>query len=164
LVRTDAARVPGVERRVGVAAFFVLVPRFATVAGRAGVTFVGAFRAVVVLAAVVFFAVVVLAVVVFLAAVFFAGSVLSAAVLRAGLAFVAGAVPAAAVDLAGFAAALAAVFVAPPLGAVVFFAAARGAAGFFVACFATAILSVSSRKGYGLLSHRHLARAANSWD
>jgi hypothetical protein len=135
-----------------VAAFFVPVPRFATVAGRAGVTFVGAFRAVVVLAAVVFFAVAVLAVVVFFAAVFLAGTVLAAAVLRVVAAFVAGVTPAAAAVLVGLAA-LAVVFfavvffavavpvalrLAAPPAATVFFAAARGAAGVFVACFAAA--------------------------
>jgi hypothetical protein len=153
-----------VVRRVGVAAFFVPVPRFATVAGRAGVTFVGALRAVVVLAAVVFLAVVALAVVVRLETAFFAGIVLAAAVCRAAEAFVAGTTPAAAAVLLGFVAALAAVvFFAAALAVVVFFAAAgvalrlvpltvawaffaaaRGAAGVLVGCFAAAIVSVSS--------------------
>ncbi|WP_203918803.1 hypothetical protein [Rugosimonospora africana] len=145
------------------AAFFVPVPRFATVAGRAGVAFVGALRAAVVLAAVVLLAV--LAAVVRFDAAFFAGIVLAAAVFRAGVAFVAGATPAVAVDLPAavrFAGAVLAfdvfwafdavlafdVFASARLAraalvAEVFFAAARGAAGFFVACFAAAMVYVS---------------------
>jgi AAA ATPase domain len=157
LVRTAVARLPGVVRRVAVAAFFVPVPRFASLAGRAGVTFVGALRAVVVFAAVVLFAVLVLAAVVRLATAFFAGTVLAAAVFRAVVFF-------ATARLGGAAALAAVVFFAagapvalrlvPPTAATVFFAAARGAAGFFVGCFATAIVSVSSREG-----SRHRARA-----
>jgi hypothetical protein len=116
-------------------------------------------RAVLVLAAVVFFAV--LAAVVRLDTAFFAGIVLSAVVFRADVAFVAGATPAA-VDLRAvvrfadgalafdfFAAARLAV---AALAAEVFFAAARGAAGVFVACFAAAMVSVSSWKGSRLFA------------
>ena len=174
-MRTAAARLAGVVRRLGVEAFFAAVPRLATVTGRAGVAFVAVLRAVVVLAAVVFFAVVFFAVLVVaavarLAVLFFAGAAVAVALLRAVVraalvAFFAGPTPAgvevlrAAVRFVGAVLAAAVVFLAVRLAgaalvlfvpvppAVDFFAVARVAAAFFVVCVAMTSLCTANHTG-----------------